>query len=187
MIEAALRECGGRVYGPSGAAAKLGIPRTTLESKIRSLKINKNRFRGPLPRLADRSRVELLCRRTIVNLTKFVNDEQSSRSFISVISVWPARRAFLPDREGMLRIRRTANGEVVFTLSGRIDRENVAELEALIPAEGQDRRIVIDLKDVTLAGEDGIIFLAQCEAANITLVNCVPYVREWITRQNSGS
>ena len=46
MIEAALRECGGRVYGPSGAAAKLGIPRTTLESKIKSLKINKNRFKG---------------------------------------------------------------------------------------------------------------------------------------------
>jgi PAS domain S-box-containing protein len=45
-IEAALRECGGRVYGPSGAAAKLGIPRTTLETKIKSLKINKNRFRG---------------------------------------------------------------------------------------------------------------------------------------------
>jgi PAS domain S-box-containing protein len=44
-IEAALRECGGRVYGPSGAAAKLGIARTTLESKIRSLKINKNRFK----------------------------------------------------------------------------------------------------------------------------------------------
>ncbi len=46
VIEAALRECGGRVYGPSGAAAKLGIPRSTLESKIRSLKINKNRFKG---------------------------------------------------------------------------------------------------------------------------------------------
>ena len=44
IIEAALSECGGRVYGPSGAAAKLGIPRSTLESKIRSLKINKNRF-----------------------------------------------------------------------------------------------------------------------------------------------
>jgi DNA-binding NtrC family response regulator len=41
---AALSECGGRVYGPSGAAAKLGIPRSTLESKIRSLKIDKNRF-----------------------------------------------------------------------------------------------------------------------------------------------
>ena len=48
MIEAALRECGGRVYGPGGAAEKLGIPRSTLESKIRTLKINKNRFRGPL-------------------------------------------------------------------------------------------------------------------------------------------
>jgi transcriptional regulator with GAF, ATPase, and Fis domain len=46
MIEAALRETGGRVYGPLGAAAKLGMPRSTLESKIRSLGINKNRFKS---------------------------------------------------------------------------------------------------------------------------------------------
>ena len=46
MIEAALRECGGRVFGPSGAAVKLGMPRSTLESKIRSLKIDKNRFKS---------------------------------------------------------------------------------------------------------------------------------------------
>jgi transcriptional regulator with GAF, ATPase, and Fis domain len=45
MIEAALKESHGQVFGPSGAAAKLGIPRSTLESKIRSLKIHKNRFR----------------------------------------------------------------------------------------------------------------------------------------------
>jgi PAS domain S-box-containing protein len=45
MIEAALRESQGRVYGASGAAAKLGIAHSTLESKIRSLKINKNRFK----------------------------------------------------------------------------------------------------------------------------------------------
>jgi DNA-binding NtrC family response regulator len=45
MIEAALAECGGRVYGPSGAAIKLGIPVSTLESKIKSLKINKHRFK----------------------------------------------------------------------------------------------------------------------------------------------
>ena len=44
MIEAALKEAQGRVSGPTGAAAKLGIPRSTLESKIRSLKINKNHF-----------------------------------------------------------------------------------------------------------------------------------------------
>jgi formate hydrogenlyase transcriptional activator len=49
VIEAALRECEGRVYGPSGAAARLGMPRTTLESKIKSLKINKNRFKGTEP------------------------------------------------------------------------------------------------------------------------------------------
>src|ERR1700745_754254 len=46
MIEAALKESRGRVSGPTGAAAMLGIPRSTLESKIRSLKINKNRFRA---------------------------------------------------------------------------------------------------------------------------------------------
>jgi len=45
MIEEALKACRGRVFGPTGAAAKLGIPRSTLESKIKSLKIDKNRFR----------------------------------------------------------------------------------------------------------------------------------------------
>jgi formate hydrogenlyase transcriptional activator len=45
LIEDALRACGGRVYGPDGAATRLGIPRSTLESKIRALRINKNRFR----------------------------------------------------------------------------------------------------------------------------------------------
>jgi hypothetical protein len=45
MIEAALRECKGRVCGPAGAASKLGMPRSTLESKIRSLRIDTNRFR----------------------------------------------------------------------------------------------------------------------------------------------
>jgi anti-anti-sigma regulatory factor len=83
----------------------------------------------------------------------------------------------------MLRIQRTANGEVVFTLSGRIDKEHVPELEALIAAEGKDRRIILDLKDMTLTGQDGINFLAECESADIGLANCDPYVREWITRQ----
>jgi formate hydrogenlyase transcriptional activator len=45
LIEAALGETGGRVSGPEGAARKLGIPRTTLESKIKSLGINKHRYR----------------------------------------------------------------------------------------------------------------------------------------------
>jgi PAS domain S-box-containing protein len=49
MIEAALRETGGRVSGPSGAAVRLGIPGSTLDSKIRSLKIDKNRFKFLYP------------------------------------------------------------------------------------------------------------------------------------------
>jgi transcriptional regulator with GAF, ATPase, and Fis domain len=46
MIESALRESGGRVSGPSGAASRLGMPGSTLESKIKSLKIDKNRFKS---------------------------------------------------------------------------------------------------------------------------------------------
>jgi DNA-binding NtrC family response regulator len=45
IIETALAATRGRVSGPSGAAAKLGIPPSTLDSKIRSLKINKHRFK----------------------------------------------------------------------------------------------------------------------------------------------
>ena len=45
MIESALREAEGLISGPTGAAARLGIPRQTLESKIRKLGINRHRFR----------------------------------------------------------------------------------------------------------------------------------------------
>ena len=87
----------------------------------------------------------------------------------------------------MLRIHRKVNKEVLFTLSGRLDEENIAELDALLGAEAKGRRVIIDLKDMTLTGQDGIAFLAQCEAAGIMLVNCDPYVREWITRQRTGT
>jgi anti-anti-sigma regulatory factor len=68
-------------------------------------------------------------------------------------------------RNAMLRIQRTADGDVVFTLSGRLDKEHIAELESLIGAEGKDRHIILDLKDMTLTGQDGITFIAQCEDA----------------------
>ncbi len=45
MIESALTQSHGRVSGPRGAAARLGLPRSTLESRIKSLNINKYRFR----------------------------------------------------------------------------------------------------------------------------------------------
>jgi formate hydrogenlyase transcriptional activator len=57
MIEAALRESAGRVFGPLGAASKLRMPRSTLESKIRSLRISKDRFKIPAETLSLRSRL----------------------------------------------------------------------------------------------------------------------------------
>jgi transcriptional regulator with GAF, ATPase, and Fis domain len=58
MIEAALSESRGQVFGPSGAAAVLGMPRSTVESKIRSLKISKNSFRTFAETLSRRSSLE---------------------------------------------------------------------------------------------------------------------------------
>ena len=86
----------------------------------------------------------------------------------------------------MLKIHRSANAEVVFTLSGRMDDESTAELENLIEAELKGKQIVLDLKDLTLAGQSDIDFLVRCEAAGVKLVNCARYVRDWIARQQSG-
>jgi hypothetical protein len=87
----------------------------------------------------------------------------------------------------MLRIQRSGNEEVIFTLSGRIDEEDIAELETLVRSEADGRRIVLDLKDLTLAGRDAINFLERWEVDGITLKNCAGYIREWITRQRNGS
>src|SRR4051812_3682052 len=52
----------------------------------------------------------------------------------------------------MLRIPREANGDVVFSLSGRIRKEHVTELETLVAAEDASHRIALDLEDMTLTG-----------------------------------
>jgi len=46
QIESVLKETRGRISGPEGAAARLGVPPSTLESRIRALKINKHQFRS---------------------------------------------------------------------------------------------------------------------------------------------
>jgi len=81
----------------------------------------------------------------------------------------------------MLRITKTANGEVVFKLSGRMNAENVSELEKLLRAEVSGRRIVLDLEDLTLVDQDVVSFFRNCEADGIELKNCPAYIREWIT------
>jgi hypothetical protein len=87
----------------------------------------------------------------------------------------------------MLKITRASNGEVVFTLSGRMDVENIAEFNSLLMSEAKDRRLVLDLKDLTLVDRNTVSFLARCEAESIEIRNCPPYIREWITRQNRES
>ena len=90
----------------------------------------------------------------------------------------------------MLKITRAANGEVVFKLSGRMGAENVGELERLFSAEAASRRIVLDLKDLTLVDQDAVSFLRRCEADSVQLSNCPAYIRKWITGErglNEGS
>jgi anti-anti-sigma regulatory factor len=82
----------------------------------------------------------------------------------------------------MLRIQRSANGRVVFTLSGRIEAEDVKELRQLLALEKAGQQVVLDLRDVTLVNQDAVEFLAGCEANSIKLENCPAYIREWIER-----
>jgi anti-anti-sigma regulatory factor len=83
----------------------------------------------------------------------------------------------------VLKITKAVNGEVVIKLSGRMDVENVAELETLVGKEADGRRVVLDLKDLTLVDRDAVRFLGSCEADRIKLKNCPAYIREWITRE----
>jgi anti-anti-sigma regulatory factor len=82
----------------------------------------------------------------------------------------------------MLKIQRSANGRVVFTLSGRIEAEDVKELRQLLSLETEGQQLVLDLRDVTLVNEGAVKFLADCEADSIKLENCPAYIREWIER-----
>lgn len=80
----------------------------------------------------------------------------------------------------MLKITRALNGDVVFYLSGRMDAENIGELETLLKKEASDSRIVLDLKDLTLVDQDVVGFLRGCEANGMQLRNCPVYIRVWV-------
>jgi anti-anti-sigma regulatory factor len=83
----------------------------------------------------------------------------------------------------MLKIQRTANGDVVLTVSGRLEGDNVSELSALLAAEPTGRPVVLDLKDVILVDRDIVRFLRACEGDGIALRNCPLYIRAWIARE----
>ena len=83
----------------------------------------------------------------------------------------------------MLKIQRAANGEVVFTLSGRLEADNVSELSTLLAAEPAGSHLVLDLRDLVLVDRDIVRFFRTSERDGIALRNCPPYVRAWIDRE----
>jgi len=84
----------------------------------------------------------------------------------------------------MLKIQRLAQGAfVLFTLSGRIQADDVAELQRLFDLEANKQNLTLDLHEVKLVDREAVRFLARCEAEGITLVRCPAYIRVWIERE----
>jgi hypothetical protein len=83
----------------------------------------------------------------------------------------------------MLRIERSANGQVVFTLSGRVQTEDIGHFQQLLVVETPGQQLIFDLRDVTLVNQDAVTFLADCEAKGIRLENCPLHIRSWIDQE----
>ena len=67
-------------------------------------------------------------------------------------------------------------------LIGRMQAEHLAELETLIKESGS--KIVLDLEELNLVDVEAVRFLGSCEVAGVTLVNCSPYIRDWIDKEH---
>jgi anti-anti-sigma regulatory factor len=81
-----------------------------------------------------------------------------------------------------LRIERSARQRfTVFTLSGRMEAEQVAELKKVFDRDY--RNIILDLRDVRLVDRDAVRFLRDCEAEGMQIENCPAYVRDWMDRE----
>jgi anti-anti-sigma regulatory factor len=83
-----------------------------------------------------------------------------------------------------LKIESASNGETaMLRLSGQIDQDHVAELEAEL--RRYRPRLVFDLAETTLVDRVGVRFLAAREAEGVELRHCPRYIREWIHRERS--
>ena len=83
----------------------------------------------------------------------------------------------------MLRIERSANGQVVFTLSGRMHTEDIEQFQQLLIVETPGQPVMFDLRDLTLVNQDAVTFLADCEAKGIKLESCPLHIRNWISQE----
>jgi hypothetical protein len=75
---------------------------------------------------------------------------------------------------------------VVFTLTGRIQAEQISELQVLVKSNLPDHSLVLDLREVKLVDRDAVRFLAEVEADGTKLRNCSAFVREWISRERDA-
>lgn len=80
----------------------------------------------------------------------------------------------------MLRIQRNAHGKTTFSLSGRMEAEDIGTLRRLIARESTPCNVVLNLKELLLVDSDAMEFLAVCEASKILLEQCPGFVRTWI-------
>jgi hypothetical protein len=83
----------------------------------------------------------------------------------------------------MLRIERSANGSVVFTLSGRMQTEDIEQFQQLLSVERAGQQVMFDLRHLTLVNQDAVTFLADCEGKGIKLESCPLYIRDWINQE----
>jgi hypothetical protein len=80
----------------------------------------------------------------------------------------------------MLKVQRTANGEVVFAVSGQLDAGGLRELSALLALEPSTRTMTLELRDLVLVDRNAIGFLRACAEKGIELRNCPQYIRIWM-------
>jgi hypothetical protein len=83
----------------------------------------------------------------------------------------------------MLRIERSENGQVVFTLSGRMQTDDIEQVQQLLIVETPGQQLTFDLRDVTLVNQDAVTFLAACEAKGIKHKSCPLHIRNWINQE----
>ena len=81
-----------------------------------------------------------------------------------------------------LKIEKYSEGtSTTIRLIGRMQGEHLTELEKQIRESGS--KIAIDLEEVDLVDVQVVRFLGACEAQGITLINCLPYIRDWIGKE----
>jgi len=83
-----------------------------------------------------------------------------------------------------LKIKRIARKrETRICLSGQLRSENVGEVKAEVERGGP--QVTLDLEELELVDIDAVRFLNACESAGVSILNCSPYIREWMRQERS--